>query len=59
MGITTADLIADAPGWALTALTMPQEGSRLEGRLGVARHVYGTFYRSHPAEARQLPLPLL
>ena len=62
MGIITAeriaDLIEEAPGWALVALTMPQERLRADGRLEVARHVYGALYRSDPAEAQQLPLPL-
>lgn len=60
MMITTAaiaDAIADAPGWALVALTVPQERLRDEARREVAKHLYGALYRPD-ANSEQLTLPL-
>lgn len=53
-----ADLIEQAPGWALVALTVPQERLRADARREVAEHVYGALYRPMDAEAEQLLLPL-
>lgn len=63
MGIITAEriaeLIEEAPGWALVALTVPQEGLREAGRHEVARHVYSALYQASPMDAgAQLSLPL-
>jgi len=53
-----ADLIEQAPGWALVALTVPQERLRADARREVAEHVYSALYQPVDIEARQLPLPL-
>ncbi len=62
MGIITveriAELIEDAPGWALVALTMPQEGLREAARHEVASHVYNSLYAVPTDAGEQLPLPL-
>ncbi len=38
-----ADLIEQAPGWALVALTVPQERLRADARREVAEHVYSSL----------------
>lgn len=38
-----ADLIEQAPGWALVALTVPQESLRADARREIAEHVYSAF----------------
>ncbi len=62
MGIITveriAELIEDAPGWALVALTVPQEGIREAARHEVASHVYHALYALPADAAEQLRLPL-
>lgn len=39
-----ADLIEQAPGWALVGLTVPQERLRADARREVAGHVYSALY---------------
>ena len=53
-----ADLIEQAPGWALVGLTLPQERLRANARREIAKHVYSALYRPLAAETGQLPLPL-
>ena len=53
-----ADLIEQAPGWSLVALTVPQERLRADARRKVAEHVYSALYRTMDVEAGQLHLPL-
>jgi UDP-N-acetyl-D-mannosaminuronic acid transferase (WecB/TagA/CpsF family) len=53
-----ADLIEQAPGWALVGLTVPQERLRADARREVAEHVYSALYQSMDVEAGQLRLPL-
>jgi hypothetical protein len=53
-----ADLIEQAPGWALVALTVPQERLRADARREVAEHVYSALYQPLNVETGQLPLPL-
>jgi hypothetical protein len=53
-----ADLIEQAPGWALVALTVPQERLRADARREVAQHVYSALYRTLDVEVGQLRLPL-
>lgn len=62
MGIITveriAELIEKAPGWALVALTMPQEGLRDAARHELASHVYHNLFTVPTDAGEQLPLPL-
>ncbi|QCB40997.1 hypothetical protein E5673_01120 [Sphingomonas sp. PAMC26645] len=53
-----ADLIKQAPGWALVGLTVPQERLRADARREVVRHVYSALYRPIGIEVGQLRLPL-
>jgi hypothetical protein len=53
-----AELIEQAPGWALVGLTVPQERLRADARREVAEHVYSALYRPMDVEAGQLRLPL-
>jgi hypothetical protein len=53
-----ADLIEQAPGWALVGLTVPQERLRADARREVAEHVYSALYQPLNVETGQLPLPL-
>lgn len=53
-----ANLIEEAPGWALVGLTVPQERLRADARREVAQHVYSALYRPITVEAGQLRLPL-
>ena len=53
-----ADLIEQAPGWALVGLTVPQERLRADARREVAQHVYSALYRPMDVAAGQLRLPL-
>lgn len=53
-----ADLIEQAPGWALVALTVPQERLRADARREVAEHVYSALYQPLSVETGQLALPL-
>jgi hypothetical protein len=53
-----ANLIEQAPGWALVALTVPQERLRADARREVAEHVYSGLYRPMDVEVGQLRLPL-
>lgn len=53
-----ADLIEQAPGWALAGLTVPQKQLRADARREVAQHVYSALYRPMDVEAGQLRLPL-
>ncbi|RKE47360.1 MULTISPECIES: DUF6771 family protein [unclassified Sphingomonas] len=52
-----ADLIEQAPGWALVGLTVPQERLRADARREVAEHVYSALYQPLNVETGQLPLP--
>ena len=51
-----ADLIEQAPVWALVGLALPQE--RLDARREVAEHVYSALYRPMDVATGQLTLPL-
>lgn len=53
-----ADLIEEAPAWALVALTMPQKRLRADARREVAEYVYNALYQPLDLEAGQLRLPL-
>ena len=53
-----ADLIEQAPGWALVGLAVPEERLRVDARREVAEHVYSGLYRPMDVEAGQLRLPL-
>jgi len=53
-----ADLIEQAPGWALVGLTVPQERLRADARREVAEHVYSALYQPLNVEMGQLRLPL-
>jgi len=53
-----ADLIEQAPGWALVALTVPQERLRADARREVAEYVYSALDQPLDTEAGQLRLPL-
>jgi hypothetical protein len=53
-----AELIEQAPGCALVALTVPQERLRADARREVAEHVYSALYQPLKVETGQLPLPL-
>jgi hypothetical protein len=53
-----ADLIEQAPGWALLALTVPQERLRADARREVAEHVYSALYQPLNVKTGQLALPL-
>ncbi|WP_333996015.1 DUF6771 family protein [Sphingomonas sp. 22R3R2A-7] len=53
-----ADLIEQAPGWALVALTVPQERLRAAARREVAEHGYSALYQPLNVETGQLTLPL-
>lgn len=57
-GERMADLIGQAPGWALVGLTVPQERLRNDARREAAEHVYSALYRPMDVETGQLPLPL-
>ncbi|KQM71703.1 DUF6771 family protein [Sphingomonas sp. Leaf20] len=48
-----ADLLAQAPGWALVALTVPQERLRADARLEIAEHIYSALYRPSDVEAEE------
>jgi hypothetical protein len=53
-----ADLIENAPGWALVGLTMPQERLRADARREVAQHVYSALYQPMDVVVGQPRLPL-
>ncbi len=53
-----ANLIEQAPEWALAGLTVPHEGLRADARRELAEHVYGALYQPLAIEAGQLRLPL-
>lgn len=53
-----ADLIEQAPGWALVGLTVSQERLRADARREVVQHVYSALYRPMDVDAGQLRLPL-
>lgn len=53
-----ADLIEQAPGWALVALPVPRERLRTDARREVAHYVYRALYQPLDVETGQLPLPL-
>lgn len=55
---TISDAIADAPAWALIALTVSKESLRHDARREVAEHVYKALYRPLNVDTGQLPLPL-
>lgn len=51
------ELIGDAPGWALVALTVPNERLRADARRELGEHVYAALYRPIDGDRAQLPLP--
>ncbi|MGC5799829.1 hypothetical protein J4O76_22540 [Sphingomonas sp. NFX23] len=51
-----AELIEDAPAWALVGLTAPREGLRADARLELAQHVYSALFPVN-VEAAQMALP--
>ncbi|MET0373778.1 MAG: DUF6771 family protein [Rhizorhabdus sp.] len=53
-----AEAIASAPGWALVALTVPQERLREAGRREVAEHIMTALVGRVRDDAEQIPLPL-
>lgn len=53
-----ANLIEQASGWALVALTVPQERLRADARREVAEQVYSALYQPINIGAGQLRLPL-
>ncbi|QCB41010.1 hypothetical protein E5673_01190 [Sphingomonas sp. PAMC26645] len=53
-----ADLIEQAPGWALVALTVSQERLRADARREVAEHVDSALDQPIDVEAGLLRLPL-
>lgn len=55
---TIAEAIATAPGWALVALTVPQDRLREAGQLEVAQHVMESIVGRVREDAEQIPLPL-
>jgi hypothetical protein len=56
--ITIAEAIATAPGWALVALTVPQDRLREAGQREVAQHVMQSIVGRVRDDAEQIPLPL-
>ncbi len=52
------ELIGDAPGWALVALTVPNERLRADARRELGEHVYAALYQPLNVETEQLRLPL-
>jgi hypothetical protein len=53
-----AEIIADAPGWALVALTVPQERLRQDARRELGHYVYSALYQPIEVETAQLSLQL-
>ncbi len=53
-----ADLLEQAPGWALVALTVLRERLRADARREVAEHVYSALYYPLDIKTGQLRLPL-
>ena len=62
MAIITADRIAeiieDAPAWAIVGLSVSKEPLRDAARHELAEHLYGALYRRPPDHSAQLVLPL-
>ena len=61
MGIISAEVIADiidqAPAWALVGLTVPKEPLRDAARHELAEHLYAALYRLPTDDRDQLGLP--
>jgi hypothetical protein len=53
-----ADLIEQAPGWALVGLTVPQERLRADALREVVERVYSALYQRMDVEPGQLRLLL-
>ena len=53
-----AEIIETAPGWALVALTVPQERLREDARRELGQHVYSALYQPIEVETAQLCLQL-
>jgi hypothetical protein len=53
-----ANLIEQAPGWALVGVTVPQERLRTDARREVVEYLYNGLYKALDIEAGQLRLPL-
>jgi len=53
-----ADVIEQAPGWALVALTVPQERLRANARLETAQHFYNDLCQPLNVATEQLAPPL-
>jgi hypothetical protein len=53
-----AGIIAEAPGWALVALTVPQERLRDDARRELGQYVYSALYQPTEIETAQLCLQL-
>ncbi len=53
-----AEAIATAPGWALVALTVPQDRLREAGQREVAEHIMTTLVGRVREDAEQIALPL-
>jgi hypothetical protein len=53
-----ADLIEQAPGWALLGLTAPQQRLWVDARLEVAEYIYSSLYQPLDVKTAQYPLPL-
>jgi hypothetical protein len=52
------ELIGDAPGWALVALTIPNERLGAEARRELGEHVFAALYQPLNVETEQLRLQL-
>lgn len=55
---TIAELLDQAPIWALNAMTVANETVRESGRREVAQHIYDALYQPMNTDTAQLPLPL-
>jgi len=53
-----AELLDQAPIWALNAMTVANETVRESGRREVAQHIYGALYQPMNTDTGQLRLPL-
>ncbi len=53
-----AELLDQAPIWALNAMTVANETVRESGRREVAQHIYGALYQPTNTDTGQLRLPL-
>ena len=53
-----AEIIARAPGWALVALTVPQDRLREDAQRELGEHVYSALFQPIEVETAQLSLQL-